>query len=215
MKIVERSVELINPIDYIKVLDNFNIAARNCYQSLNYANDNAVSAENLARRLIKVGHGSPIEMNNITVRIVGDRSFMSQLTRHRLLSFAIESARYCNYNSEKFDHDVKFIKPQELSEDNFAIWEQLCKQAELAYFKLIDLGAKPEVARSVLPMSLATTMIVSGNIREWRHVLELRCDSHAQSDIRGTMKELLKLLYQQYSVFFEDLYIKFFSEGSN
>ena len=59
-------------------------------------------------------------------------------------------------------------------------------------------------------MSLATTMIVSGNIREWRHVLELRCDSHAQSDIRETMKELLKLLYQQYPVFFEDLYTKFF-----
>ena len=134
---------------------------------------------------------------------------MGQLTRHRLLSFAIESARYCNYNSKKFDHNVKFIKPKELSDDNFEVWEQSCKQAELTYFKLINLGAKPEVARSVLPMSLATTMIVSGNIREWRHVIELRCDKHAQEDIRSIMREALKLLYKHYPVFFEDLYTKY------
>ena len=93
MEIVKPKVELINPPSYEDVLDTFNHAARNCYKSLNEKTDNKESAEKLARRLISIGHGSPIEMNNITVKFVQDRAFLSQLSRHRLLSLAVESMR--------------------------------------------------------------------------------------------------------------------------
>lgn len=168
------------------------------------------SAEALARKLIVIGHGSPIEMNNITFRFVGDRNFLAQLSRHRLLSLAVESARYCNYSKGKFNHSVSFVKPLGIiTEEQEKIWEESCKKSEEDYFKLLDAGCNPETARSVLNTSLATHIIASGNIREWRHVIELRCDTHAQEDIRALITTALKLLYEHYPVFFEDLYAKY------
>ena len=73
LKITTKDVSLVNPPSYETVLMTFNTAARNCYQSLNYKTDNVESAEALARKLIAIGHGSPIEMNNITFRFIGDR----------------------------------------------------------------------------------------------------------------------------------------------
>jgi len=210
LKITKRDVSLVNPPSYETVLMTFNTAARNCYQSLNDKTDNMESAEALARKLIAIGHGSPIEMNNITFRFVGDRNFLAQLSRHRLLSLAVESARYCNYSRGKFNHSVSFVKPLGIvTEEQEKIWEESCKKSEEDYFKLLDAGCKPETARSVLNTSLATHIIASGNIREWRHVVELRCDTHAQEDIRALIMWALTLLYKHYPVFFEDLYAKY------
>ena len=210
LKITKRDVSLVNPPSYETVLMTFNTAARNCYQSLNDKTDNMESAEALARKLIAIGHGSPIEMNNITFRFVGDRNFLAQLSRHRLLSLAVESARYCNYSRGKFNHSVSFVKPLGIvTEEQEKIWEESCKKSEEDYFKLLDAGCKPETARSVLNTSLATHIIASGNIREWRHVIELRCDTHAQDDIRAIIMWALTLLYKHYPVFFEDLYVKY------
>lgn len=209
MEIVKPKVELINPPSYEDVLDTFNHAARNCYKSLNEKTDNKESAEKLARRLISIGHGSPIEMNNITVKFVQDRALLSQLSRHRLLSLAVESMRYCNYSLDKFNNSVNFIVPAGMTSEGYESWRASCLVSESAYFDLIERGLKPEIARSVLPMCTATSIIASGNIREWRHVLDLRCDSHAQTDIRNACKELLSMLYSKYEVFFEDLYKKY------
>ena len=210
LKITKRDVSLVNPPSYETVLMTFNTAARNCYQSLNDKTDDMESAEALARKLIAIGHGSPIEMNNITFRFVGDRNFLAQLSRHRLLSLAVESARYCNYSKGKFNHSVSFVKPLGIvTEEQEKIWEESCKKSEEDYFKLLDAGCKPETARSVLNTSLATHIIASGNIREWRHVVELRCDTHAQDDIRAIIMWALTLLYKHYPVFFEDLYVKY------
>ena len=210
LKITKRDVSLVNPPSYETVLMTFNTAARNCYQSLNDKTDNMESAEALAKKLIAIGHGSPIEMNNITFRFVGDRNFLAQLSRHRLLSLAVESARYCNYSKGKFNHSVSFVKPLGIvTEEQEKIWEESCKKSEEDYFKLLDAGCKPETARSVLNTSLATHIIASGNIREWRHVVELRCDTHAQDDIRAIIMWALTLLYKHYPVFFEDLYVKY------
>ena len=122
----------------------------------------------------------------------------------------VESARYCNYSKGKFNHSVSFVKPLGIvTEEQEKIWEESCKKSEEDYFKLLDAGCAPETARSVLNTSLATHIIASGNIREWRHVIELRCDTHAQQDIRALITTALKLLYEHYPVFFEDLYAKY------
>lgn len=213
MLVETRKVELVNAPTYEDVLNTFNIAARNCYQSLNSNTDNKEEAEKLAEKLIKIGHGSPIEMNNITFHIVADRSFLGQLSRHRLLSLAVESARYCNYSKDKFGDSVTFIKPVDIkTKEQEEIWKKACSDSEKAYFRLLDEGCKPETARSVLNSSLQTSIIASTNIREWRHILKLRCDNHAQVDFREIATTILKILYNKYPIFFRDLYNEFIEE---
>ena len=87
--------------------------------------------------------------------------------------------------------------------------------SEAAYMVMTkDQNMKAEVARSVLPHSLATTIYMKANIREWRTIMNLRCDSHAQSDIRLLMTELLDRMYEIYPVFFEDLWVKYCGRDS-
>ena len=120
----------------------------------------------------------------------------------------IESARYNNYTKDKFN-GIKVIPPVDMTNEGYAFWRAHCLLAEGAYVELIEKGCKPETARSVLPMCLATSIMCSANIREWRHIFQLRCDPHAQIDIRTVMLELLGKMYEKYPVFFEDLAEKF------
>lgn len=212
MEIIQKAtVELLDTApSYHSVLKTFNIAARNCYKSLNEDTDNMEAAENLAHKLIKLGHGSPLEMNSVPVKITADRVLLGQLTRHRLLSFAVESMRYCNYTLGKFNKSVRFIVPADITDDTYEEWRATCLVAEAAYFTMVDKGLKPETARSILPMCTATDIVVAGNIREWRHVLSLRCSKKAQTDIRNLCLELLKLLYYKYPIFFVDLFKEHF-----
>ena len=134
---------------------------------------------------------------------------IGQLTRHRLLSFCIESARYNNYKD-----GIKIIVPADMTEAGYETWRASCIVAESAYLDLLDKGCKPETARSVLPSCLATSIVCGGNIREWRHVFELRISRHSQVDIREVMKELLTKFYMNYPVFFADQYNKMIEQGT-
>ena len=214
MEIVQNSVEILDTApSYEDVLMTFNKVARNCYQSETADNANVESAEKLARGLIKSGHHSTLEMNQIPVHFVADRSFMGQLTRHRMCSFAVESARFNNYTKDKFN-GIKVIPPVDMTNEGYAFWRAHCLLAEGAYVELIEKGCKPETARSVLPMCLATSIMCSANIREWRHIFRLRISKHAQTDIRELMKELLTKFYEKYPVFFEDQYNKMVAQGT-
>lgn len=129
---------------------------------------------------------------------------MAQLTRHRLATFCIESTRYCNYNKSG---EIKVIVPEGLNNHAYATWHTSMLMAETSYMKMIQEDkVSAEVARSVLPQSLATTVFMHVNFRELRHILTLRLDSHAQRDIRVVMYDLLELVYGMYPVFFEDIY---------
>lgn len=116
----------------------------------------------------------------------------------------IESARYNNYKD-----GIKVITPADMTEAGYETWRASCIVAESAYLDLLDKGCKPETARSVLPSCLATSIVCGGNIREWRHVFELRISRHAQVDIRNVMKSLLEDFYRNYPPFFEDLAERF------
>ncbi len=155
------------------------------------------------------GNCSTLEFNFIPAQIIGDRNCMGQLTRHRLLSFCIESARYNNYKD-----GIKVIVPADMTEAGYETWRASCIVAESAYLDLLDRGCKPETARSVLPSCLATSIVCGGNIREWRHVFKLRISKHSQVDIREVMKELLTKFYMNYPVFFADQYNKMIEQGT-
>ena len=206
MKIIEGSVEIINPIDYKTMLNTTELAIRNCYQSYGKMNDN--SAEGLIRGCIKANHGAGLEFGDICVKIVCDRATSHQLVRHRLCNFMQLSQRYVN--AVKNDPNIEFIEPEGLNNEAYDNWKGACRVAESAYLVMInDCGMKPEVARSVLPNCTATTIFMKANIREWRHILKLRCDKHAQNEIRNLMLDLLSKLYKMYPIFFEDLYNEF------
>ena len=122
----------------------------------------------------------------------------------------VESMRYCNYSKDRFNHEIKVIMPENLTVDAYNTWEQSVKQAEENYFKMIEeYKVSAEVARSILPHCTATTIFMKANIREWRHIFTLRCDSHAQKDIRMLMTDVLDQFYTNYPVFFSDLYEKY------
>ena len=205
MIIVKKSAELVNPPLYKTLLNTVERAARNCYQSEDKIADG--SAEKIVRFLINNKHFSMLEFANLTFKMVMDRATAMQLTRHRMCTFAIESTRYCNYNKTG---EIKVIAPEGLNDSAYDTWYTSMIMAEVTYMSLIQEEKMPaEVARSVLPQCLATTVFMHTNVRELRHILSLRLDKHAQKDIRVLMQDLLSLVYNMYPVFFEDIYVEY------
>lgn len=210
MEIVKPSAEIVNPVPYETMLDTVEHAIRNCYQSQDKIKEG--SAEAIIKGCIARSHFSPLEFGDIVVKLVGDRGLMAQITRHRLASFCISSTRYCNFSKDKFGESIKVIVPQGLTNEAYETWRASMLASEAAYMIMTkDQNMKAEVARSVLPHSLATTIYMKANIREWRHIFELRASKYAQTDIRLLMTELLDRMYEIYPIFFEDLWVKYCS----
>lgn len=111
-----------------------------------------------------------------TVLFTCDRGVSHEFVRMRLCSFAQESTRYCNYSKDKFGNEITVIKPCFWDEDSeeYAIWKASCEESEKNYFELINKGAKAQEARSVLPNSLKTELIITTNEDEWQHIVNLR-----------------------------------------
>lgn len=174
MKVIEPSAEILFKEEAVNVLKRIEIAARTCYKSESAITD--TSAEKMVKNLIKSGHGAMLEHAIITVRGVCDRGVSHELVRHRIASFAQESTRYCNYASGKFGNEITVIHPLFFKENTpeYATWYMACQAAESAYLALISQGFSPQEARSVLPNSLKTEIVITMNIREWLHFIDLR-----------------------------------------
>ena len=123
---------------------------------------------------------------DVTVKFVCDRGVSHEMVRHRVASFAQESTRYCNYSKDKFGNELTFIRPSwcNSSDDIYKVWRDKCMEAESAYFLMLDCGATPQEARSVLPNSLKTEIIVTMNLDGWDHFFNLRCANSAHPDMR-------------------------------
>ena len=204
MKIIEPSVELMREIDGVEVMKFIERCGRTCYQSEKNITED--SAEKFVRNLIKRGHESVLEHYSATFKIICDRGVMAELTRHRLASFSVESTRYNNYE------ELTFIKPCFWEEDNsnFVIWKSQMKSIENTYSALQENGqitfierARPEQARSILPNSLKTEIIMTANLREWRHILKLRTAKDAHPQMRQVAGMILKILKEKLPVIFE------------
>lgn len=212
MKIIEPSVELINPIPYELALNTVEIAGRTCYQSEDKITDG--SAEALIRRIIKRGHESVLEHVSVTARFICDRGVSHEIVRHRIGAYSQESTRYCNYSNGKFGGEITVIKPcffkgtfpvHDGDKDKEDHWYDACLSSEYEYFRMLEEGATPQEARSVLPNSLKTALIVTYDLREWRHFIRLRCAPDAHPQMQQVAKMAQKLLTERYPVFFEDL----------
>lgn len=203
MKIIDPMIEVEN-YDSIKIMKNIERACRTCYRSEGNITDD--SYKNLLKNCINRGHESVLEHEKITVRMTCDIGVYKDLTRHRFGSFSIESTRYCNYGKDKFDNEIKFIDPCNMDEKElFNEWYSACTEIEQRYLKMAELGATPDQMRMILPHSTASQVTMTANIREWKHILELRANSHAHPAIQQLLIPLLLKFKEDMPEIFDDV----------
>lgn len=205
MKIVNASYRIETPIDGAEILKRIEKAGRTCYKSEDRITEE--SAKEFVRKLIERGHESVLEHESITVRFICDRSISHEIVRHRIASFSQESTRYCNYGNDRFGNELTFINPCFLQGNTMAYceWCNAMEFAECAYFDMLEDGCTPQEARSVLPNSTKTEVVMTANLREWRHFLKLRTAKAAHPQMRELTVPLLKELQKQIPVVFDDI----------
>ena len=138
----------------------------------------------------------------ITVKFICDRGVSHEFVRHRVFSFAQESTRFCNYSKDKFGNEITFIQSNyftdnnstKIDEPNINYFEQSLKDSERYYFKLLELGWKPQQARQVLPNALKTELVMTGFRSDWDHFFELRCAKNAHPDAQKLANELKDII---------------------
>ena len=211
-------IEVINQSHEILKIDNDPLqmierAARTCYKSEKKITKE--SAHKFVKKLKDNKHNAMIEFGDMTVKFITDRGIVLELVRHRICSFANESSRYVNYNKKGF----QFIRPVWCSSE--ICGEYICKlpyqlhsssrwinamflSAE-TYDQLLIKGWKPEQARSVLPNSLKSEIVVKANLREWIHIFKLRTSKKAHPQMRALMIPLLKEVQTKIPVLFDGI----------
>lgn len=199
MEIVEQNWKWVQkPVDVLVTIEK---AGRTCYKSEDKIS--AGTAEEFARRILKSGHESVIEHVSASVRFVTNRGVAHELVRHRLCSFSQESTRYVRYTG-----DMQFIKPvwwDEWGAEAQAAWTSAMGATEQAYLALIEMGSKAQQAREVLPNSLKAEIVVTANMREWRHIFRLRCSTAAHPQMRHLMLSCLEGFQREIPVLFDNL----------
>lgn len=199
MRLVEPSVEILdytqNPLQLIE------LCGRVCYKSEDKIT--ADSAERFVRNIIKSGHESVLEHAKVTVRVICDRGVSHEIVRHRLASYSQESTRYVCYKG-----DMAFIKPSFTDVSHYQAWLLSVRDAEEKYHLMIDRGAKPEEARSVLPNSLKTELVMTMNLREWRHFFKMRLSKRAHPQMREVASLIYTELRRLIPVVFDDLEVQ-------
>lgn len=191
--------------------------ARTCYKSENKIKEG--SDLSLVANLIKNDHLAMIEFgHDIVVKFVSNRGFSHELVRHRLASFAQESTRYCSYNKDKFGNaiSVTSIEPEWLKMSNkpstfraIKLFNAAYAASEESYMALTKMGVPAQIAREVLPIGLKAEICIKTNIREWRHILRLRCSRKAHPRMRQLMLPLLHDLHERIPLLFDDLVEKY------
>lgn len=190
MKIIEPLVEVEN-FDGLKIMKNIERACRTCYRSEDKITED--SYKNLIKNCVNRGHESVLEHEKITVRLTCDIGVYKDLTRHRIASFSIESTRYCNYGKDKWDNQIKFIKPCNIEGDSelYSNWVGTMDFIEREYIAMSKNGATPDQMRMILPHSTAAEVTMTANIREWKHIFELRCSKRVHPSVQQVMIPLL------------------------
>lgn len=194
MKISKQEVKLLNCLSYEDMIKNIEIAGRTCYKS--ESEFTKESGEKFVKKLIKLGHESVLEHGSLTFKIKTNRNITHELVRHRIASYSQESTRYVKYD------DIEFI-PENHFKTTYA--DDMLTRAEEAYVYLIDYGFKPEEARDILPGCVATTIIVTMNMRELRHFLKLRLDKAAHPQMRELASMIKEIIKENYPVFIGEL----------
>ena len=192
-------------MDGLAILQHIERCGRVCYKSEDKITE--TSAQTFVGNIIKRGHEAVLEHDSITVKFVVDRGVSHEIVRHRLAAYCQESTRYCNYSKDGFGRQVTFIQPNFLDRGTrgWELWVLACEQAEKAYFDLLNWGCSPQEARAVLPNSLKTEVVMTANLREWRHFFKLRTAPAAHPQMREVTIPLLRRMQELIPVVFDDI----------
>lgn len=221
MKIIEPSIKLEDNINGEEILKKIERIGRVCYKSENNIKDG--SAERFVSNLINRHHESVLEHVSISVRVICDRGISHEIVRHRLASYSQESSRYCNYSNNKFGNELTFIKPcwfkssvedfNKYVNDDYTVdlsadelnWIALNWAIEDLYSLFISDEWTPEQARSILPNSIKTELVMTMNLREWRHFFKMRCDKAAHPQMREIAYMILDTFKTNIPIIFDDI----------
>lgn len=205
MKIIEQSWEWVQKPEI--PLEIIELAGRTCYKSEDKITSD--SAKKFVEMILKRGHHSVIEHVSASVKFITNRGVTHELVRHRLAAYSQESTRYVNYSGE-----IEFIRPIWFPTAKLILksvieaedeWKGAMEDAEISYNRLIKFGWRPEQAREVLPNSLKTEIVMTANLREWRHVFRLRTSKAVHPQIRALMKSCLKGFQKEIPILFDDI----------
>lgn len=208
MRVINAGYEIISELNGEEILKHIERCARVCYKSEDRITED--SAEKMVAALIRSGHEAMLEHYSFTVKFICDRGIANELVRHRIASFAQESSRYCCYAKDKFGKELTFINPcfWEPDSDNYARWFHEMDEAEKTYLAMIESGATPEQARDILPTSIKTEIVMTANLREFRHFFKLRTEGTTGKPHPQMLEitiPLLKELKQKIPVVFDDI----------
>ena len=205
MIVIEPNIDIIDRIDGKRILKKLETIGRVCYKSEELIKDD--SDRVFIKKILESGHESVIEHESVSVRVVCDRGVSHEIVRHRIASYSQESTRYCNYSQDKFGNELTFIRPVfwEEGTEEYDLWKDAMKKSEDVYLKMISFGAKPQEARSVLPNSLKTEIVISMNMREWRHFFKLRTSKRAHPQMKQVADLVLERFKLDIPVLFDDI----------
>ena len=228
MRILESGYEILTPISDggIEELKHIEKIGRVCYKSEDKITDDGESAKRFVKMLINNHHEAMIEHSTLSVLFTCDRGVSHEIVRHRIASFAQESTRYVNYAKDKFGNEISVINitngiDLDTKMKNFDVdaigtiyceWLKAMEDAEKHYMNMIELGATPQIARSVLPNSTKTNITVTANYREWRTFFKLRTAKDAHPQIREIAIPLLKELQAKIPIVFDDIEVSSYAK---
>jgi len=205
MNIIEPSFIFEDTIRPEEIMSKLERAGRTCYKSEGRIGDG--TAETFLTSIIARGHESVLEHVSLSVRVICDRGVTHEIVRHRIAAYSQESTRYCNYASDKFGKEITVIKPFFWKEDTqkYEIWCHAMEACEKAYNELMESGATAQEARSVLPNSLKTEIVMTMNLREWRHFFKLRTSKRSHPQMREIAIPMLEAFKKELPVVFSDI----------
>lgn len=214
MKVVDASYEILNELDGVSILKFLEKVGRVCYKSEGQITDDSYTK--FVKMLVERGHEAMLEHYSFSVRFISNRGFTHELVRHRVASFAQESTRWCNYSQDKFGGELTFIRPLwTKSEDRqkgskskivtVAGWLKDMESLEMAYLYALRDGLSPQEARGFLPNDLKAEIVITANLREWRHIFKLRTAKNAHPDMRFLMIPLSQEVKSKIPVVFDDI----------
>jgi thymidylate synthase (FAD) len=206
-----RILAIMTPAESGSPLELIELAGRTAYQSRDKIDED--SSLKFVEMLRKRGHESVLEHSCMTVEFNDVcRGLTHELVRHRIASFTQESTRYVDESDFKTvippnkNKDEKLVELNlpggEKAKVSFQDWMDLNEQM---YRGLRSSGWVPQDARQVLPIGIKSQIVVTANLREWRHIFKLRCAVNAHWEIRRVMINLLEDVKKRIPIIFDDL----------
>lgn len=207
MKIVKSSyriweADIIGPEFGVQMLRKIEYIGR-----ISHRSEDRITNDSYDRflRSVVLSHGdmSIIEHASVTVEFEVDRGITHELVRHRLAAFTQESTRFVNY--DKPEHEPRFIEPEFREYADRETWALHMDDVNRRYELMIRRGEAPQIARSVLPNALASKIVVTMNLRMWRHFFIMRTSREAHPQMREVVDPLLADFQAYIPILYEDI----------